>query len=72
VELGNFEGEFQRLIFPTLVDLVLSPSPFKNKGPTNAGVAQLVEQGFCKPENTSQDFPSEKQFPDEKTDKKKT
>jgi len=43
---------------------------FNNKGKFEvAGVAQLVKEGFCKPENTSQDLSSEDQSVDDK-DKK--
>ena len=49
---------------------IISKNPLKRKVFLNAGVAQLVEQGFCKPENKPQDLPSEKQFPDDKNDKK--
>ena len=70
IKLGNFEGKFQRLIFLILVDLVLSPSPCKNKGMISAGVAQLVEQGFCNSESDSRDSPSEIDDVDDKRDKK--
>jgi len=36
----------------------------------NAGVAQLVEQGFCKPKSESDEKSSEKQDVDDKNEKK--
>ena len=52
---------FSDIIFSDIIQMLNSIS---------AGVAQLVEQGFCKSESESGDSPSETDDVDDKRDKK--